>query len=1003
MFWSGNYIVVRQLSTLLKEENVSLTQVLEADDILQECKADNKNLMLFLTKPEILAELITLITEEPPHSVELTAQYRHASVACEVLTSQLSMLSERLSLDVTQMNRLCDFLNKDPPLNPLLASYFSKTVEMLLERSPKQDWYLYHIVCLRVLDFFKSRRDFLPNLLRHISTSAIADTFKYFIRLDDLFNKIIMEWLEEHQFLECLIHIMCGTYVPEEVDRGQQDASEEGQDTNHAADDAERKHSLHTQQESNTNGNGTDKPTEYNEVQLTKEAEGGGSSPERTSAGEVEGATRAGDAELRRTRLQAVASANAAALLCDLILNGCVGEGCNTRSRSSWALSARLQSERCVRLVLRSMFTSAGGARRHALVHGCRLLLALLRHEPLEPQPLGDARRAAELALAPHLPLLHQALLQPPPAPRPAPPPAPPAAGLARVQAAALLAQLAHAHVDDVHTALLTLGTAGVLADMFFSYPQNNFLHAQVFALVANALANPLYRDRYIEHLLVECDLLNRFMDLFEDTENKTAGANRGYALLSLEQCARALEPLAEPELRRRLGAARADRWAAFREGILHPLLQQRDTPLGGYYPSENIYEGDNMADPLMDEYDYNDATSNASLGGMEDGMNTDDMSKMLSGVTDGGDFGADALSLHDDDKMESAKNNFLELANQRFDDDTWEDTPGPDLEEADDAEEARRRMREVLGEASRTMGERGGCGRGGGGGWAQFDAFAPAAAAFDPYWPAPAPAAAPAADPAAHTGTPPAATLDPFWPAPAPAAAPAADPAAAPAADPAAHTEDRRQEDNLEKSMQGLQLDGELQKPLDEASTVELANNLLTAMSGMAPDVVANIVNANIPTAADVLIDCDVHDNKSENATGNDATNVRSFGTSPSIDNAPSVESAPTVDKVPSVESPPLSTMPPATKLPLLIMPLAWNPPLVWTMPPALTTVAKADRLRRIGRGRRRCGLIRFHIPPTSPAATDSTGEVCRRADGLFYTLLCIKHTRARMKCFVF
>lgn len=56
-----------------------------------------------------------------------------------------------------------------------------------------QDWYLYHIVCLRVLDFFKSRRDFLPNLLRHISTSAIADTFKYFIRLDDLFNKIIME------------------------------------------------------------------------------------------------------------------------------------------------------------------------------------------------------------------------------------------------------------------------------------------------------------------------------------------------------------------------------------------------------------------------------------------------------------------------------------------------------------------------------------------------------------------------------------------------------------------------------------------------------------------------------------------------------------------------------------------------------------------------------------------------------------------------------------------
>lgn len=96
------------------------------------------HLIFSLTKPEVLAELITLITEEPSKNVELASQYRHASIACEVLTSQLSMLSDRLSLDTVQMNRLCDFINREPPLNPLLASYFSKTVEMLLERSPKQ-------------------------------------------------------------------------------------------------------------------------------------------------------------------------------------------------------------------------------------------------------------------------------------------------------------------------------------------------------------------------------------------------------------------------------------------------------------------------------------------------------------------------------------------------------------------------------------------------------------------------------------------------------------------------------------------------------------------------------------------------------------------------------------------------------------------------------------------------------------------------------------------------
>ncbi|CAH2257603.1 jg23304 [Pararge aegeria aegeria] len=217
MFWSANYIVVRELKCLLKEENVTLTQVLEADDILQECKADNKDLIQFLTRPDILAELITLITEEPPKNVELSSQYRHANIASEVLTSNLSMLRDRLSMEATQMNRLCDFVNKDPPLNPLLASYFSKTIEMLLERSPKQDWYLHHIVCLHVLDMFKSRRDFLPNLLRHISTSAISDTFNCFLHLGSPFNKIILEWLDEHQFLESLIQIICGTYDHEEA------------------------------------------------------------------------------------------------------------------------------------------------------------------------------------------------------------------------------------------------------------------------------------------------------------------------------------------------------------------------------------------------------------------------------------------------------------------------------------------------------------------------------------------------------------------------------------------------------------------------------------------------------------------------------------------------------------------------------------------------------------------------------------------------------------------
>lgn len=58
----------------------------------------------------------------------------------------------------------------------------------------------------------------------------------------------------------------------------------------------------------------------------------------------------------------------------------------------------------------------------------------------------------------------------------------------------------------------------------------------------------------------------------------------------------------------------------------------------------------------------------------------------------------------------------------------------------------------------------------------------------------------------------------------------------------------------DLEASMRTLRLEGDLSdRRMDDASSVELANNLLTAMSAMSADAIANIVNANLPGAADV------------------------------------------------------------------------------------------------------------------------------------------------------
>ncbi|CAB3254220.1 unnamed protein product [Arctia plantaginis] len=848
MFWSGNYIAVRELNSLLKEENVSLSQVLEADDILQECKADNKELIQFLTKPETLADLITLITEEPPKNVELATQYRYANIACEVLTSHLSMLSDRLSQDATQMNRLCDFINKDPPLNPLLASYFSKTVEMLLEKSPRQDWCLHHIVCLRVLDFFKSRRDFLPNLLRHMSTSAIADIFKFLLKIDDLI-KTVMEWLDEHQFLECLIQIICGTYVPEAfpppppqeaipdgVEKAERETPEKPE-SNHTDEgdsggvDGDGDKEVCNADSGDSGGKSDDDATQTNTADPPHtQPEGVKDASAVENGARVQAAEAAAEAEAEATRAAArraaAASDNAAALLCDLIENGC-------------SVVSALQSERGVNTLLQGMFTSPPHARRQALVNGTEVLLALLHYDPPQPEKGSveeEALRtyaardsgAVELGVAPHLPLLHQALLHEP---------APRAVGLARLQVATLLAQLALSEVEEVATTMLTLGTPGVLLDMFFEYPLNNLLHAQVYTLIKNALTNRVYWTQYARHLVIECDLLTRLMDVFEENKNnKEAGARvvrgacLGHVVLALRECARALAP----------GALAA-----------HAPPPPPGAPLGrlprraavaaaapARHAAGNFYEVEIMPDPMGATYDINDTGAPGVIQKVADDGNADDAPEMggaVSSVADSPDFIADGLGIEDSDKMTKAKSNFLELASQRFDADMWEDSGD---EDEYDFYVPGEEVRNVFDQISPwEPDESGGCG---GEGWAHFgaapltpvDPFAPQtpAAPADPA--APLDPAAPQ-DPAPPSADDQFADFTPFW---------------------SYETQhhDSNSTTELESNLRGVRLDDEpTDERMDEASSVELANNLLTAMSAMSADAIANIVNANLPSSS--------------------------------------------------------------------------------------------------------------------------------------------------------
>lgn len=116
-----------------------------------------------------MEELVTLTTKEPSMDIEERWRYKYPNVACELLTCDVPTLNEKLagiwndftiwsiimpffnpiivwlyhvlkilSGDEALLAKLYSFIDTDQPLNPLLASFFSKTLGVLVARKSDQ-------------------------------------------------------------------------------------------------------------------------------------------------------------------------------------------------------------------------------------------------------------------------------------------------------------------------------------------------------------------------------------------------------------------------------------------------------------------------------------------------------------------------------------------------------------------------------------------------------------------------------------------------------------------------------------------------------------------------------------------------------------------------------------------------------------------------------------------------------------------------------------------------
>uniref|UniRef100_A0A673JKE1 Serine/threonine-protein phosphatase 6 regulatory subunit 3-like n=1 Tax=Sinocyclocheilus rhinocerous TaxID=307959 RepID=A0A673JKE1_9TELE len=199
MFWKFDLHTTSHIDTLLEKDDVTLTEVMDEEDVLQECKAQNHKLVDFLVRPQCMEDLVGYITQEPNDDVEEKIKYKYPNISCELLTSDVSQINDMLGEDENLLMKLYSFLQNEPPLNPLLASFFSKVLSILIGRKPEQ-----------IVEFLRKREDFVDLMIKHIGTSAIMDLLLRMLTCIEpqQLRQDVLNWLNEEKVIQRLVDMV---------------------------------------------------------------------------------------------------------------------------------------------------------------------------------------------------------------------------------------------------------------------------------------------------------------------------------------------------------------------------------------------------------------------------------------------------------------------------------------------------------------------------------------------------------------------------------------------------------------------------------------------------------------------------------------------------------------------------------------------------------------------------------------------------------------------------
>ncbi|CAA2993254.1 serine threonine- phosphatase 6 regulatory subunit 3-like isoform X2 [Olea europaea subsp. europaea] len=208
MFWKlPAFSASSPVESVLDKENFTLEELLDEEEIIQECKSLNSRLINFLRDRAQVEQLLQYIVEESQDDADSKRMFKFPFIACEVFTCEIDVILKTLVEEEELLDLLFSFLQPNRPHSALLAGYFSKVVICLMLRKT-----------IPLMDYVKAHQDVFKQLVDLIGITSIMEVLVRLVGVNDhLYSNSmdVIQWLADSSLLEMIVDKLDTVNPPE--------------------------------------------------------------------------------------------------------------------------------------------------------------------------------------------------------------------------------------------------------------------------------------------------------------------------------------------------------------------------------------------------------------------------------------------------------------------------------------------------------------------------------------------------------------------------------------------------------------------------------------------------------------------------------------------------------------------------------------------------------------------------------------------------------------------